>query len=235
MDETLDGWTPIRNGKPLGISEPTYIKRWGYEVDRSTVLDKLFSEATGHNPSAKRDDREKPHRIIAHRHPVFSDYWKVVPNLMTEALKLLPLRDAEKVVHANHREVVEAYVRNVVREQMVREQKRTLWKKSFLETLPPAAVNAESWRGPWEPIGKRVVKTGTYSPESGGPNDYGDSDYEPASLVDAKTHVLLLIRYAEHGLLLPGRNGLCGLFVIERAISYDWRCEKVARTLMEAK
>jgi hypothetical protein len=165
---------------------------------------------------------------------LFADYWKVVPNLMTAALNLLPLRDAEKVVHANHREVVEAYVRNVVRERMVGGQERKLWKESFLETLPPATVSAEGWRGPWEPISKRVVKTGTYSPESGGANDYGDSDYEPASLVDAKTHVLLLIRYSKRN-DSPGHKGLGGLFVIERAISYDWRCEEVAQTLMEAK
>ena len=40
-------------------------------------------------------------------------------------------------------------------------------------------------------IKKRVVKTGTYHHASGGYDYWGEYDYEPASLDDQKTHILL--------------------------------------------
>jgi hypothetical protein len=231
------GWAPVPKGKPIALLEPIHIKRWGYEVDRQTVLDKLMAEACADDNGNRKTfiEDQNPHLTIAQRHPLFRKYWELMPGAFNLALhelqesyegRKIDFQIESKLVYDVHWKVVEHYVQQIVRAQMGREQERKLWTDGFSSN----SVASGSWRGPWDVLYKRVVKTGRYYPATG-----GDEDCDPAMLCDEKTHVLFWVERAR----LPGMkfvrdaDNLGGQFIVERSNTVEWSNQRSAEILME--
>lgn len=244
MATRRSGWVPIPRGNAVALLEPIHVKRWGYEVDRDTVLAKLLQEAN----AAQSDriliaDRVTPHLFIAQYHPKFKTYWeKMAPAVQQAISSLHEIREGEgwldfeaeeKLIHDLHFKVVEKYVRQIVKERMWSQQERKLWTEVFGDN----ALKSGAWRGPWSVLYKRVVKTGTYYPATGGSSGGGfECEPEPASLCGEKTHVLLWVEHAPLTGISFRRDveQLSGQFVVERSNTIEWSNQRVADILMGA-
>lgn len=225
------GWVPVPPPMVVCLLEPQHVKRWGYEVDRETVFSKLLGEAARSEPGMLHLDVGDPHLTIAEHHPLFKKYWEIMPKNLNESLKPLGMSTQDKRLLGDiHHEIVEAYVQGIVRRRMDRVRPRKLWMEDF-------PTDTEHWRGPWEVLFKRVVKTGTYYPATGGSSGGGfECEPDPACLADEKTHVLYWIEHKDRNRFedrVPEK--FFGPFYVERAKTTDWTNEWSARILMEAK
>lgn len=233
------GWVPVPRGKAIALLDPIHIKRWGYEVDRETVLAKMVEETKEFLPDKIFvPDRVNPHLLIAEYHPKFKTYWeKMAPSVRDAISSLHELKKGdgwldfeaeEKLIHDVHFKVVERYVRQIVKERMWKQQERKLWTGGFNDSV----LASGAWRGPWVALYKRVVKTGMYHPATG-----GSEDCDPASLGNEKTHVLLWIEREAPPwpTTRKGDEELTGQFIVERTNTTDWAHQRVSDILMEAK
>jgi hypothetical protein len=231
------GWVPVPRGNPVALLEPVHVKRWGYEVDRDTVFAKLIEEAQALTVGTLSGvERSGPHLFIAQHHPKFKTYWeKMAPAVQGAISSLHEIRDGEgwldfeaeeKLIHDVHFKVVEKYVHQIVKERTWKTQERKLWTENFAGS--PLASGA--WRGPWSVLYKRVVKTGTYYPATG-----GSEDCDPACLAAEKTHVLLWVERQVWNAPMSRRDedALVGQFIVERTNTIEWSQQRVADILME--
>ena len=238
MKKTGKGWVPVQGPKIVCLLEPLYVKRWGYEEDRTTLLAKLYSEAQATDKAQKTIilSSAQPHLYIAQHHPLFAEYWEALAPGLRPALKSLYLHGDEALLHDIHFKVVEAFVQNTISERMQCQQERKLWTSSFLDLMAgimggrgsDITPGTEPWKGPWDVLFKRVVKTGTYYPASG-----YEGEYDPACLCAEKTHVLYWVEHKDKS-NFPDRWADSSYFV-EKANTTDWTNEWSARVLMEAK
>ncbi len=251
------GWVNVDPDHHLvGLKSPIYVKRWGYKVDRQTILDRMFevaqkAEGTPVDVWKQGRDRDKPHLFIAQYHPAFRKFRDTLGSQLGEILKMIswPTRAHRKpiwaleggdpdagLVYDIQWKVVEEYVQRIIRQRLGRKQERKLWTASFLETHPKT-VKDKLWRAPWRVLYKRVVQTGMYYPACGGGGYDGDYDWEPAGLANAKSHVLYwLERVHAPGILSfnRGEYELDGAFIVERENTFNWSAERAAEVLMGA-
>lgn len=242
MGRKRAGWVPIPGGDMVGLTEPTFVKRWGYKVDRDTVLDKLMKEACADENSKSTIflGAENPHLTIAQRHPLFKKYWELMPgafHLILDSLKVseegrkIDFHVEDKLLYDIHWKVVEHFVQQVVRGEMDKVQERKLWTGSFYDFTNDSIRNTtpELWRGPWNVLYRRIVKTGTYYPATG-----YDEDCDPACLAEEKTHVLYWLEHAERAKhqITSDYGWMHEPYFVEKSNTHDWACEKTARILM---
>ena len=247
MSRKKAGWVPIPGDQMVSLLTPIYVKRWGYEVSRETVLQKLLEEAYKAVPGASAPIfvgvGDHPHLTIAQRHPMFKKYWESMPQSFDKILETLDFEEkggkidlrvlnynVNSLLHDIHWKVVEHFVQAVVDEQRRKTQARKLFTASFEETHDKKVVAAGTWRGPWIVRFRRIVKTGTYHPCSGGGPDW---EPDPPHLSHEKTHVLYWLDYAPRykDNFDDKYKGLETVYV-EKSNTVDWACEKSARVLM---
>ena len=216
------GWKPVTKYL-IGLQKPECVQRWGYEVDRKIVLERLRKEALKlmEEETLGRPLDLNEHVMIAQHHPTFSSVREALKTIRGAIVSV----SGEGVMPEIFHELVEAHIQNVVAKCKRTGQQRKLW----METIG-GSEGGEGWRGPWRVLAKRIVKTGTYEAASGGGRDYfgEQDDYEPACLCNQKAHVLLL---AEHW---DDREGKwLGEITVERTNTFPWECEQAAQKLME--
>lgn len=239
------GWVYMQGDDPplVYLKEPIHVVKFGYEVERHDILEKLGTEAwdakEGPPPAV---GAAKPFRVkighdtkkyIADFHPRFENYRRLMARHFHELAGAVGARNLDKLrIEINDR-MIEAHIQTELKKRMKAGAERKVWTKTFAETHPEA--KSEEWRGPWEISATRVVKTGTYYPGTHGSWSMdGEWDQEYPCLVGQQTHVLLLVRHRNFGKMqfFEGFKGFGEAFVVDRKNTYDARQELVAQILM---
>lgn len=192
-----------RTKEPLrvGLLQPRYVKRVGYEHDFMRVLGRLLLEAAEASKGSAtfsaydrdmmevadktRLDHIRTDRLIQH-HPIFEEYRKLRPGLMDSLLR--SVGDHANLVRGKmEHEMVFRAIQGVVQEHMRSGAERKIWFVDYVDSVAEESLR-QWWRGPWGVTGQMVAKTGVYEPAWG-----GGEDWEPPYLANQKTHVIYFV------------------------------------------
>jgi len=184
-----------------------------YDQARNPVMESMWTPEDG----IPRLEHSVVNRLIL-RHPLFEKYREARRDLVSKMVETVPItrhayefggwtepNTTENALLAKaDREIVSAVIRQKVEDAVGRSsgKKRFVWFETADELLQrfirsrDAVIVDEArqrldldwWHGPWTIEARRVCKTGTYWPASG-----GQDEYDPAYLAEEKTHVLFRV------------------------------------------
>ena len=162
----------IRVGDRIKILVPDVVVRVGYPLSKADMLEKQTPEQL----KAIRDMFKAFGRHV---------YDEELPVISTHGLELYHPGDVDRLYEK---------IRYIMAGDMLAKarwggRERTIHTYSLLPIKDKFA----------EVIGRRIVKTGTYFPASGGMDYWGECDYEPAGLANEKTHVLYTLNVYGYG------------------------------------
>lgn len=171
----------IRKGDLVQIVKPEMFIRCGYPLTVREV------KASFYDVKGEPKEDERYQKIMEVFKSVGVD---VDGSLSHEGIPLIGPRGKDVLRKKSINKIIDALAYEIVRAKGFGGNERKLYTKD----VPALAGNV------YRVCNKKVCVTGTYSPSSGSGYDYwGESDYEPATLDNAKTHVILSLDYVSEG------------------------------------
>ena len=214
----------------VALKEPIQVVKWGYEVTRQDILEKMSNDVLSFNGKPE-------HSGIALGHPKFAHYREILPDVMMKLTASISDSLAGQIQEFDstdeqrkadlearlHYAVVETVVREEVGKHLVQGTERKLFTKAI------DTNNKGRWKSPWTVTHKRVVKTGKYRPSSEYVSYEGEHEYDSGGLDDMKTHVLFKL-YREHLDGFPSNGQL--EIIVDKENTYEFAGERAAELLM---